>query len=115
MLEGLLQPSAARRLPYGGQQLTQHLTRLLAARGVSLGSTEAAEQLKRQAIRVAESAEAAQAAAQASEPPSYTLPDGQQIVLHGEGEALGEALLDPGSHLGLDLPPLRRATRTRAR
>ena len=45
VLEGIVQPSAATRIPYGGQTLTEHLQAMLRARGVEM-SVEAAEKMK---------------------------------------------------------------------
>eukprot|EP00887_Chlorella_sp_A99_P002053 scaffold18.g2053.t1 len=133
VVDGLLLHSAARRLPYGGRQLTQHLAQLLAQRPGGGGgpvqlSFDAAEALKKAIFRVAESSAAvpptkaavaaaagagvpagvAGAGAAAAPPTTHTLPDGQTIAVGGEGAALGEALLDP-TLLGLDLPPLAAA------
>jgi actin-related protein 7 len=112
VVEGAVQASAARRLPYGGRQLTAHLGGLLARRpgGGPPPPPAAAELLKLACLRVAPSAEAAQAEmeAAAAAPATHTLPDGQTFSVGGEGVAAGEALLAPAL-LGLDLPPLAEA------
>ncbi|KAL4858593.1 Actin-related protein 7 [Chlorella vulgaris] len=124
VLDGAPQLSTAVRLPYGCQQLAQQLATQLAARGISsLGSSSssssssaapgvapALEDLARSIVRVAGSPEEAAAAA---EPTTHTLPDGQTITIQGEGQQLGEALMD-GSRLGLDVAALSEAVYTAA-
>lgn len=131
VLEGSAQLSTAQRLPYGCQQLAQHLGTQLAARGINLGGTSssggsgggggggstaagaapALEDLARSIVRVAGSAE--EAASAAAEPTTHTLPDGQTITVQREGLQLGEALMD-GSRLGLDVERLSEAVHTAA-
>ncbi|EFN58172.1 hypothetical protein CHLNCDRAFT_20388, partial [Chlorella variabilis] len=109
VLEGSAQLSTAQRLPYGCQQLAQHLGTQLAARGINLGGTS--KDLARSIVRVAGSAE--EAASAAAEPTTHTLPDGQTITVQREGLQLGEALMD-GSRLGLDVERLSEAVHTAA-
>lgn len=121
VLEGLAQPSTAQRLPYGCQQLTQQLGRLLAGSNgdrsgsnggtASFASSAALDGLARSIVRVAGSAE--EAASAAVEPVTHTLPDGQTITVQRQGLQLGEALMD-GSQLGLDVPRLSQAVYTAA-
>ncbi len=98
VVDGLLLPSAAARLPVGGAQLTALLGELLAAAGRAPAGglpPAAAEALKRACLRVAASPEEAAAASRAP-PMAFALPDGQSFEVGGEGAALGEALLGGG-------------------
>lgn len=139
ILDGLLQPSAATRLPFGGQHLTLHLQHLLSQRGVACSEAEA-EKIKRECMRIAPNAASAagsgedchaprqpHAAAgehalhqepqsskeqqQQQRPTVHTLPDGQTITVLREVLAVGEALITP-SRLGYDLPPLAHSLQT---
>ena len=120
VLEGLAQPSTAQRLPYGNQQLAEHLGKQLAARGISSiggssgssSSNAALDELARSIVRVAGSSEEAASAA-AVEASTHVLPDGQTITIEREGLQLGEVLMD-GGQLGLDLPRLSEAVFTAA-
>ncbi|KAK9820164.1 hypothetical protein WJX72_006966 [[Myrmecia] bisecta] len=91
--EGQLHVAGARRLEFGGIDLTQHLADLLKQRGITVDDPASLQWLKEQCIRVAENA--ALAAETPAEPKTYTLPNGQAVTITNEGTLLGEAMLRP--------------------
>lgn len=114
VLDGLLQQSATVRLPYGGKHLTHYLQKLFSARGNHSLPFEAADALKKSCIAVPSLSThdgEEQLSVIAPQPTTHTLPDGQTITIHDEGQKLGEAFMDPGL-LGLTLPSLAHAVQT---
>ena len=132
VLDGLLQASSGARLPYGGQDLTTHLQQLLSKNGINV-TLEDAEKIKLSAMHVGplpgsepqalapvgapsdtakdDAERKAEEEKQKEKRKTYTLPDGQVINVEQEGQALGEAILQP-SLLGFTLPTLAETIQT---
>lgn len=131
VLDGLFQPSAARRLPYGGRHLTTKLQEMLQHKWPAV-DFKTAEKVKLACINVGPSPyqmlkveekppiNATSVVDNGNDPQkkedqksgepvtTYTLPDGQVISVAEEGRQLGEVLLC-SRLLGLDLPTLAEA------
>ncbi|KAK9908828.1 hypothetical protein WJX75_003441 [Coccomyxa subellipsoidea] len=101
VIEGQVYYPAARRLSYGGEDVTEYLRRLLQQQEDTAfreAPTSELHRLKEECIRIAESKEAA--LSEECESSEYQL-CGRTVSLGREGLQLGEALLD-GKVMGID-------------
>lgn len=116
VVEGMVQPSSAARIPCGGKDVDRYVSDVLKRKGIDM-SEEDYERIKIEALRCIPKLSEEDSPLNASSPklremPSnlspteVTLPDGQKIELsYSECLEIGDRLLEP-SKSGLDLPPL---------